>query len=599
MKKQLLRAGLALSSIFILAMLMLNSCKKDTGDYIEPGTQWSNTETVTASFLGQVVKEDGSPLDGATVTIGTHMMTTDADGFYYFTNILTPQKATLIEVEKAGYFKAYRTMSVMANQDNQTRIMTMALPAPVNLDGAQGGQITISNGGSIDFPQNAIINPATNAPYTGNVAVFAKWIDPSGSNLDLLIPGALRGISEDGVEEDLTTYGMQAVELIGAAGEKLQLAPGKKATITFPLPASLAGSAPVNVPLWHFDEAQGMWVEEGFAVRSGNDYVGAVSHFSFWNCDYGGPIVNFTCQLVDTANNPISGAIVKIVPTSSTTLTARSAMTNSNGMVSGGLPVNATFSLEYIPAGCPWNAASTFLQSFSSTTTNVNLGTITVSNATTAPSIVTGTVQDCNSNILANAPVKLKVGSMILSTLSDASGAFSFSVSCISSTTAATLTAYDATNSVNGSSNINLNPGATTNAGVVAACGTQNDFITILVTNPPATTPTTYSIVEPAGTFSQYYQLNTGISGSDNSSPANPLYISFEFDGPQTAAGVHNLLNYYDSNDSIGTITPATVNLTNYGPVGGKISGSFTTTVTGLIYNAATVNCTFRVTRQM
>jgi hypothetical protein len=35
--------------------------------------------------------------------------------------------------------------------------------------------------------------------------------------------------------------------------------------------------------LWSFDEAKGLWKEEGQAIKTGSNYVGDVSHFSFWN----------------------------------------------------------------------------------------------------------------------------------------------------------------------------------------------------------------------------------------------------------------------------------------------------------------------------
>lgn len=604
MKRLNLRMAAILGMLFMASLLVFNSCKKENNGF--PNTQsdaWDNSEMTRASFTGQILKEDGSPLDGAKVSTGTHQITTDADGFFYFSNISTPKNATSIKVEKLGYFKAFRTLTVIPNQDNQTTIMIMELPTPVSLNATSGGTVNIVNGGSIDFPANAIVDVTTNLPYTGNVSVFAKWIDPSGSDLQLLIPGALRGISDEGTEEGLTTYGMQAVELVGNAGQPLQLGNGQKASVKFPLPGAMTTDAPATVPLWHFNETNGMWEEDGVATKVGGEYVGEVSHFSFWNCDYGGPIVNFTCQLIDANSNPVVGAYVKIVPTSST-LTARTAMTNSTGTVTGGLPTNASFNLEYIPAGCGWGGASTFIQTFSSVTSNVNLGTITVSNSSN-PAIITGTAEDCNNVLLSNAPVKLRIpsggpsgGFTMLATTTNASGAFTFNVNCLTAVIAADITAYDAANAVNGSSTVNITPSVTTNAGMVTACGTQNDFITIDVTNPPATTPTTYSIVEPAGTFTQYYQLETNIDGSDNSNPLIPLFASFAFDGPQTVAGVHNLTRYYDSNDSLSTFTPALVNLSSYGAIGAKISGSFNTTATGTIYTGATVNCSFRITRQ-
>lgn len=597
MKRPILRIGTVFAALLMASVLVFNSCKKDNNGYPDtPSDQYDNSEMTKASFTGQILKENGTPLDGAKVSTGTHQITTDADGFFYFTNINTPKKATVIKVEKLGYFKAFETVSVIPNQDNQVVIMIMELPTPVSLNASTGGTVNISNGGSIKFPANAIIDATTNLPYTGNVSVFAKWIDPSGDDLQFLMPGNLSAINAEGTEEGLTTFGMQAVELVGSAGQKLQLGNGQAATMAFPIPATMMGDAPATIPLWHFDEERGLWIEEGQATKVGNEYVGDVKHFSFWNCDYGGPIVNFTCQLVDANNNPVVGAFVKIVPTTSA-LTPRTSLTNSTGTVSGGIPVNASFDLEFIPAGCNWNSPSTFIQTFSSTTSNINLGSITVSNSS-SPATITGTAEDCNNAILANSPVKLKVGSTVLSTTTNASGAFTFNVNCLVGATSADITAYDVANSVNGSSTVSVSPNTTTNAGMVTACGTQNDFITIDVTNPPATTPTTYSIVEPSGTFTQSYQLETNIYGTDNSNPTMPLYASFAFDGPQTVAGVHNLTRYFDSNDSMSTFTPAVVNLTNYGAVGAKISGSFSTTASGTVYSGATINCNFRVTRQ-
>ena len=62
-----------------------------------------------------------------------------------------------------------------------------------------------------------------------------------------------------------------------ASGNKLQLAPGNKATIT--LPTALQGKAPSAVPLWYFDAAKGAWKQDGIAEKQGSNYISTVSHF--------------------------------------------------------------------------------------------------------------------------------------------------------------------------------------------------------------------------------------------------------------------------------------------------------------------------------
>ena len=57
------------------------------------------------------------------------------------------------------------------------------------------------------------------------------------------------------------------------------------ADIVMPVPSEILNSAPATIPLWHFDEDLGSWVEEGQATLVNGEYVGQVSHFSFWNYD--------------------------------------------------------------------------------------------------------------------------------------------------------------------------------------------------------------------------------------------------------------------------------------------------------------------------
>ena len=55
--------------------------------------------------------------------------------------------------------------------------------------------------------------------------------------------------------------------------------------MSIPVGSTQTSSAPAEIPLWYFDETNGVWKEEGKATLQGNEYVGEVSHFTFWNCD--------------------------------------------------------------------------------------------------------------------------------------------------------------------------------------------------------------------------------------------------------------------------------------------------------------------------
>ena len=53
--------------------------------------------------------------------------------------------------------------------------------------------------------------------------------------------------------------------------------------------------------VWGFLERMG--VEEGFATKTGSNYVGEVSHFSWWNCDVPINLVDFCLTVVNKPNN--------------------------------------------------------------------------------------------------------------------------------------------------------------------------------------------------------------------------------------------------------------------------------------------------------
>ncbi len=47
---------------------------------------------------------------------------------------------------------------------------------------------------------------------------------------------------------------------------------------------SVVGATAESIPLWYYDYAQGIWIEEGYATRlPDGKYEGTVSHFGTWS----------------------------------------------------------------------------------------------------------------------------------------------------------------------------------------------------------------------------------------------------------------------------------------------------------------------------
>ncbi len=588
-------------ALMSMIILMSPSCKKDDNDPtgISNEAKFTNTEMVKASISGLIVDENNAPVKGASVVIGNNMFTSDDDGYFYFSNINTHKNATAVKVTKSGYYLGIRNLMVEENSTHSITIMLLDMPTPTQFNSTAGGVVQVSGGGSLDFPANAIVDEATGTRYNGQVSVYAKYIDPSADNFQYLVPGGLRAINSDGALRYLASFGMQAVELRGAGGQELQIADGQWVNMTMPVPAEYQNGAPNRIPLWSLNESNGMWIEDGTAVLEGGVYKGSVSHFSFWNCDYPNPVVNYTISFQDQNGSPIYGVYVKLVTSNTVGNSNGHGITDPNGEASGQLPQNSSFDVYYKLPGCSFNAPYTYHSSFTSGTTNISQGPYTINtNQGTTP--VEGMVVDCSGAPIANAPIKVRVNGAVFATFADAQGNFNIAINCITVATAAKVDAYDPANNVKGSANITITPNILNQIGSVQACGTQVSSITWSVTIPPATTPTVYTLTEPASTISQDFSAGggTGINGYNLTSGE---FISIYFTGPASSTGTHSLLYFGDHVDSVGvnqTTTP--VNITQYGAVGGRVQGNFTITNSTSFgaYNGADISCSFNVERQ-
>lgn len=291
--------------ILLISLLFIFSCKKNESSSTTFEIPDFSTQ-VNASVSGFVTNENEEPVNAAQVNFGSFVTTTDKYGFFEIKNTKVVQNAAVVIITKPGYFKGIKTFITEEGKSSFCRIKLIPKTITGTINASSGGTVALSNGLKVTLPANGVVNTATNTAYAGTINVSSFWIDPTGENLHTLMPGDLWGLNKNRVIKVLQTYGMAAVELTSTSGELLQIAEGKKATLTTTIPASILADAPESIPLWYFDEAKGYWKEEGTAIKTGNTYVGEVGHFSFWNYDYPFSAIKFSCKVTDTAGNPLS-----------------------------------------------------------------------------------------------------------------------------------------------------------------------------------------------------------------------------------------------------------------------------------------------------
>jgi hypothetical protein len=157
----------------------------------------------------------------------------------------------------------------------------------------------------------------------------------------------------------------------------------------------MQSSAPATIPLWYIDEKTGLWKEEGIATRQGNNYVGTVSHFSFWNCDTGISGVTLSATLKTSTGQPLVNAWVVI---NAGKIGSASGYTDSAGQVRGLVPAGTDLVLE-VRDNC---GSAIYSKNIGPYNENIDIGMITVSS--TAPTIVTisGKLTNCGGGIVSN-----------------------------------------------------------------------------------------------------------------------------------------------------------------------------------------------------
>jgi hypothetical protein len=280
---------------FLLAVISNCSKKEESPNPINPGIATKPAPpqnnyvppaiTFTSTVMGFVQDENGVPIQDAIVSASGKTFTTDENGAFEITDAAFTGDFCFIKAEKQGYFTASTT--IMGNKTDvfTTELVMQPQNNIVSFNTNQEKSITLGGGAAVNFPKNAV-EMLDGEPYTGVVKVAVNHLNPTAPNFFDVIPGGdLRAFSAQGEDVQLYSYGMLNVELFDDAGNYLQVAKGKKVELKMPVPDEMKNNAPATIPLWYFDEEEGVWIEEGSAQLINGSYVGKVSHFTSWNCD--------------------------------------------------------------------------------------------------------------------------------------------------------------------------------------------------------------------------------------------------------------------------------------------------------------------------
>lgn len=518
-----MKSSKAMFAYFFCALFLLFSCKKteiipdpDGNNGPITGTNALYSGSVIQSTIGgQVVDESGNPLANASVTIGNKSTSTNVEGNFLIQNANVDSERAYVKVSKSGYFLGSRAVNPSSSASSYVKIKLLSRTIIGSLNASNGGTINVSGGASIIF-QEGDISLENGSPYNGNVHVYAKYIDPTRPDLGEVMPGNLAAINENGDAVMLQTFGMLAVELEGSNGEALNVTPGRTAQLKMPIATAQNSNAPSNIPLWYFNEVSGNWQEEGSALREGNYYIGNVSHFTIWNCDY--PYSMKTVKMrIESGGQPIVNTQVQVTDQGNT-FTHGYTFTDSNGEIEELVP--GDLAVKFIVRDECGNEA--YSQNVNPGLTDVDFGTIQISPPGTTH--FSATVQNCSGAVVPHAIIAVDLGQNTVYLTANNNGVVN-SVFLTCNVTNVEITAYDPVSAIQ-STPTNYSVAPNMQVGTLLLCSQADEYFTFTANG------LTYSIIETGNEEIYFYTyiidsltMQYGMDISANDVIGNGLYF--------------------------------------------------------------------------
>ena len=297
-----------LSIILLLAAILFAGCKENTP--VDNPDNPVNVVMQNLALNGIVKDASGKPLSGVKVTTGTLNATTGNDGTFTFSQAGTVNNRAIVKFEKSGYFTQTRS----GDKADEMYIEAMlyrkgndSISLQTDFDASAAKTLQVG-GIKIELPAGCMAK-ADGSAYNGTVRADVLDLSFANKNAAWMMPCSdLACVRSDKSEKMIMPYGIMDVVFTDNAGNPLKIKDKTNIPISFPAPS---GATDASIPLWSFDEATGVWVEDGALTYQGNVYTGTVSHFSPKAAGLAKDQVTVTIQAT-ACNEPASGTRIFI-----------------------------------------------------------------------------------------------------------------------------------------------------------------------------------------------------------------------------------------------------------------------------------------------
>lgn len=221
----------------------------------------------------------GIGLPGIDVSAGTQTTTTGADGSYTLPVDESLPERVVVTISGDGF----ATTSGISAEGEDLEVNMLPVGSSADFDPTQDYTATVADStASVEIAGDSLVRADGSAPV-GQVTADLTPINPA-VDIDIM-PGDMIAL-DGGNLVPIQSFGALVVDFTDSEGNKLNLASGTTSTIRIPV-STRGQTLESSIPLFYFDEAQGVWIEEGTATLSADQtyYEGTVTHFTTWNCD--------------------------------------------------------------------------------------------------------------------------------------------------------------------------------------------------------------------------------------------------------------------------------------------------------------------------
>lgn len=558
---------------FGLIALTLLACRKEKDELNLTNTNSNNDPAavfVNARLMGAVVSETGQPVSGATVKLGSHEQTSNSNGMFVFDNVMMNKNGAFVHMSHAGHWQASRKVYPHHNGTHQTQLVLMPKEYAGQINAASGGMVSSNGGFEVSFSEDAIADSEGNI-YSGSVEVAARWLNPTADGTVKMMPGDLTGLNDSNEKVAIAHYGIAAVELT-AGGQTLNLRVDHPALLKFPIPAELLGGAPNQIGLWRFDELNGVWQQEGHAELNGSHYEASVTHFSFWCIGEEFDTVELTGLITNDNDNPISGIPVNLIHPEFGFL--GTVYTAANGVFSGQVPTGESLTLT-VANQCNQTILA---QEITPLSADTDLGTINITDGESATTLISGSLQNCDGEAVTTGIIYVCWSGGCQSILADNDGGFAQTfVHCGADDFEVLVIDYNSGQTVT----FNEDVAGSINTGVVVVCETELDtYISLSFDNSERFYPFPIQFIQSGrphlksvdSSYSiklSFAQPETGVFMNDS---VSITYFEYSYTEDNQLFGESGSCSW-------GECTNLTIDVSEYGEIGGYIEGTYSGTI--------------------